>query len=207
MSETLLKTYSDMWATCLQPVASRLEVYLKRILKGAARVDRICTRAKDPDRFVAKAEKVDKVGKLRYSDPLSEIQDQIGARVVVFYLQDVDPIAALLKDYLHPVEERRVLPERESEFGYCGKHFVCLIPEDVLHAEDKRQVPDFFELQIKTLFQHAWSEAEHDLGYKEEVPLVPLEKRKVAFTAAQAWGADTIFDELFSAVQARGGTK
>jgi ppGpp synthetase/RelA/SpoT-type nucleotidyltranferase len=24
--------------------------------------------------------------------------------------------------------------------------------------------PGFFELQIKTLFQHAWSEAERDLG-------------------------------------------
>ncbi|MCL5802016.1 MAG: hypothetical protein M1283_05805, partial [Gammaproteobacteria bacterium] len=58
-------------------------------------------------------------------------------------------------------------------------------------------VPNLFELQIKTLFQHAWAEAEHDLGYKTSNSLTSLQKRKIAFTAAQAWGADQIFDELY----------
>jgi putative GTP pyrophosphokinase len=55
-------------------------------------------------------------------------------------------------------------------------------------------------LQVKTLFEHAWSEAEHDLGYKPgEAPLTPDQKRRLAYTSAQAWGADHIFDELFRA--------
>jgi putative GTP pyrophosphokinase len=59
-------------------------------------------------------------------------------------------------------------------------------------------VPKVLELQIKTLFQHAWSEANHDLGYKPDLqPLDPDDERKLAFTAAQAWGADQIFDELY----------
>jgi ppGpp synthetase/RelA/SpoT-type nucleotidyltranferase len=59
-------------------------------------------------------------------------------------------------------------------------------------------LPQFFELQVKTLFQHAWSEANHDLGYKPgATPLSSSEKRQLAFTSAQAWGADHIFDELF----------
>ena len=63
---------------------------------------------------------------------------------------------------------------------------------------DKALVPKFFELQIKTLFQHAWSEAEHDIGYKEgQKPLDLDQKRRLAFTSAQAWGADRVFDELF----------
>jgi GTP pyrophosphokinase len=54
-------------------------------------------------------------------------------------------------------------------------------------------------LQIKTLFQHAWSEANHDLGYKPALAPVGVEdERRLAFTSAQAWGADHIFDELYS---------
>ena len=64
-------------------------------------------------------------------------------------------------------------------------------------------LPGFFELQIKTLFQHAWAEADHDLGYKPgTVPLTSAQRRKIAFTSAQAWGADHMFDELF---RERGG--
>jgi len=56
---------------------------------------------------------------------------------------------------------------------------------------------EFFELQIKTLFQHAWSEAEHDLGYKPPVKLTSDQNRGLAFTAAQSWGADQIFNEMY----------
>jgi putative GTP pyrophosphokinase len=63
---------------------------------------------------------------------------------------------------------------------------------------DETLIPGFFELQIKTLFQHAWSEADHDLGYKPgDQPLTSEQKRLIAFTSAQAWGADHIFDQLF----------
>jgi putative GTP pyrophosphokinase len=74
---------------------------------------------------------------------------------------------------------------------------------------DGDTIPDFFELQIKTLFQHAWSEAHHDLGYKQEpgsTPLTSEEKRKLAYTSAQAWGADHMFDELFRTRTARQST-
>ena len=76
---------------------------------------------------------------------------------------------------------------------------MLLIPSDVVDPKiDKKLVPEFFELQVKTLFQHAWSEANHDLGYKfGAVPLDSDAQRRLAITSAQTWGADRIFDELF----------
>jgi ppGpp synthetase/RelA/SpoT-type nucleotidyltranferase len=83
-----------------------------------------------------------------------------------------------------------------KEFGYVGEHFILRIPSDVSIDCENENPLEFFELQIKTLFQHAWSEAEHDIGYKSPTELNALQLRKIAFTAAQAWGADLHFDEL-----------
>jgi putative GTP pyrophosphokinase len=89
------------------------------------------------------------------------------------------------------------VPESENEFGYEGRHFILFVPQDVVdESVGADESLEFFELQIKTLFQHAWSEAEHDLGYKPLSTLTSEQKRRLAFTAAQAWGADLIFDEL-----------
>jgi ppGpp synthetase/RelA/SpoT-type nucleotidyltranferase len=74
-----------------------------------------------------------------------------------------------------------------------------VLPEDLFEDDVNRdRAPTFFELQVKTLFQHAWSEAEHDLAYKPNKPLSSLQKRFVALTAAQAWGADQMFAQLNS---------
>ena len=90
----------------------------------------------------------------------------------------------------------------EWEFGYFGKHHILMIPSDVIDPEwNNTMLPRFFELQIKTFFQHAWSEAEHDVGYKETKKQLTLDqRRRLAFTSAQAWGADRMFDELWEEV-------
>ena len=68
------------------------------------------------------------------------------------------------------------IPESEWEFGYFGRHYVLVLPSDVKgDAIDRTKLPDYFELQVKTLFQHAWSEA--DLGYKPGS--TPLSARKL----------------------------
>jgi putative GTP pyrophosphokinase len=155
-------------------------------------------RAKDPSSFLKKAGTMVK-GRPKYKEPLAQIQDQIGARIITFFKSDVDRIDAIVRSFFKPIEFRDRVPESEWEFGYFGRHYVLIVPTDVKgDSIDGGKIPDFFELQVKTLFQHAWSEADHDVGYKPgSKPLTPEEKRKLAYTSAQAWGADQIFDELF----------
>lgn len=195
---TLVADYKERSEKVLQPLSVALEDHLRDLLKGVKRIDRVQARSKSIARFLDKATKIDG-GKPKYSDPLHQIQDQIGARVICFYLDDVERVSHHLERYLKSVEKRLVVPESDSEFGYFGKHYVQFIPSDVIDDSwDKDLVPEFFELQIKTLFQHAWSEADHDLGYKPGgLELSSDQKRKVAFTSAQAWGADQLFNELF----------
>ena len=192
----LKASYQQRHQQVLQPLAERLQKHLCGCLSEVARVDQVTTRAKSVGRFLAKAEKVVE-GDPKYDDPLSQIQDQIGARVVTFYLSDVQRVSDAVKEYLRPIEDVVVVPDSEKEFDYVGKHFVLFLPSDIFDEEIREEdSPRFFELQIKTLFQHAWSEANHDLGYKPEVELDSDQKRRIAYSSAQAWGADRIFDEL-----------
>src|SRR5690606_10068120 len=154
---------------------------------------RIYARAKDVSSFLLKADQVEN-GQPKYADPLNEIQDQIGARIIVFFLRDVEIVSQEVLRFYRPIEEREVIPETESEFGYFGRHYILRIPNEV---RGDSPAPKFFELQVKTLFQHSWAQANHDLGYKARSELEKIHKRKLAFTAAQAWGADQIFDELY----------
>lgn len=196
--------FETLRANVLVPLAARLEAYVRNCVISCKRVDRVSARAKDVERFVAKAAKVREDGQLKYTDPLHQIQDQVGARIVVYYLEDVEAVSRCVEEYLRPIERQMIVPDSEKEFGYFGKHYIMLMPTDVYDDETATigVAPRFFELQIKTLFQHAWSEAEHDLGYKPGTPLNADQKRKMAFTAAQAWGADHIFNELFGALDA-----
>lgn len=194
--EALAKKYQDRHESVLVPLASALSRLLSDQVRDLPRIDRVAARAKDPDRFMAKATKMID-GKRKYSRPLEQIQDQVGARIITFYLDDVEVVASVINKYFRPIEARDVVPESESEFGYVGKHYILMTPEDLFLDEfDEAKIPKFFELQIKTLFQHAWSEAGHDLAYKPIEPLTSSQKRQLAFTAAQAWGADHMFENL-----------
>lgn len=194
----LATEYNRRYNTVLIPVSGNLRKHICQLLHGQPRVDRISVRAKNVDRFLEKATAIAD-GKSKYAEPLEQIQDQIGARIIVFYQQDVAMTESRILRYFTAIENRDLVPESESEFGYFGRHLVLALPPDVVEAGmDLSLIPRFFELQIKTLFQHAWSEADHDLGYKPgKWVLSPEQKRLIAFTAAQAWGADHIFDRLF----------
>lgn len=134
----------------------------------------------------------------------AQIQDQIGARIVVFYLRDVEVAASRVDEYLRKVEMREIVPDSESEFGYFGRHFIFFIPSELFDSEEQqKRAPTFFELQIKTLYQHAWAEANHDLAYKPPEDLSTDDRRRIAFTAAQSWGADQIFDDLSTRLGAK----
>ncbi|MBX3210027.1 MAG: hypothetical protein KF764_33665 [Labilithrix sp.] len=95
------------------------------------------------------------------------ITDLIGIRVIMYFEDAVDRVGQLVEaglpvDFGHSTDKRRREP---TEFGYRSLHYVCRIGGDL--PESAR-----FEIQVRTVLDHAWAEIEHDLGYKatEAVP-------------------------------------
>ena len=95
---------------------------------------------------------------------LSDITDVLGARIITFYTDDVDRIAAMSEqlfeiDWTNSVDKRRL--HQLDSFGYNSLHYICRLP-----GYEYR-----FELQLRTTLQHAWAAINHDTGYKSGVEI------------------------------------
>ena len=108
-------------------------------------------------------------GKLRLKgekyNSLKDITDILGFRIITYYLNDVDRVASLVErlfqiDWENSVDKRKLM-EIDS-FGYLSVHYICSYDA----------FPFKFEMQMRTLLQHAWANMNHDTGYKSgvEVP-------------------------------------
>src|SRR5690606_31137762 len=99
----------------LERLRQLLESEKKEALKGIHHIDRVTFRVKEPDSFVKKIEKsVDPP----YENPLSEIEDQVAGRVIVFFLTGIDSVLTRLSGTFATVEGQRRSPPRDEEFGY-----------------------------------------------------------------------------------------
>jgi putative GTP pyrophosphokinase len=124
----------------------------------------------------------------------------LGARIIILFQDDIDATEDIVLRYFAKAEQIAKEPESDWAFGYFGVHFLLPTPIEVLPPDvDPDNAPRLFELQVRTLFQHAWAETNHDLGYKPDTPLSSEQTRKLAFTSAQSWGADKMFNELHKA--------
>jgi putative GTP pyrophosphokinase len=192
----LVADYTHRFNTLLVPLDDHLQEFLESVFGSHDAVCMILTRPKKIDSFMKKAERLDPSGKPKYNDPLAEIQDQLGGLIVTRFLSDVPSVEHIVEKKFRRIERKTIEPESDCEFGYVGRHFVLFLPTDVSTKVEGEGCPTFFELQIKTLFQFAWSETNHAIGYKRGDDISPGQTRMSAYVAAQAWGADRAVEEL-----------
>ena len=123
---------------------------------------------------------------------LEDITDLVGLRIITFYTDDVDKVAAIMKrqfviDWDNSVDKRKL--HELTSFGYNSIHFICHLKEGPLSG-----IP--FEIQVRTALQHVWSAIEHDIGYKGAVKLPPEYRRQFSRLAGMLELADDEFSRL-----------
>ena len=128
---------------------------------------------------------------LLYPDPLRDIGDQLGVRVITFVGGDVDAAAALLSENFVVLDDRDLgeLTASEGRFGYASRHLQLEL--------GGREV----QIQLRTVLQHAWAEFEHDIRYKGEVPAEHINEFDRRFTMAA--GLLELADREFTLIRDR----
>jgi ppGpp synthetase/RelA/SpoT-type nucleotidyltranferase len=108
-----------------------------------------------------------------YTDPLREIGDQLGVRVITYVRDDVAAVADLLADQVVVADDRDLGRETASEgrFGYASRHLQITLDAAREGMSAYAHLPGRnVQVQIRTVLQHAWAEFEHDIRYKGTVP-------------------------------------
>ena len=129
-------------------------------------------------------------GQPLYPDPLRDITDQIGVRIITYVHSDVAAVAELLGDQVVVHDDRDLGEETASEgrFGYASRHLL-------IGLDHGRRA----SVQIRTVLQHAWAEFEHDIRYKGTVPAEHAPDFDRRFTLAA--GLLELADREFSSIR------
>ena len=161
--------------------------------------DHVTTRVKEWRSLRSKSRKRRPDGTLMYPHPWQDIHDLIGVRVTTYHSTEIPRIIEALTEVF---EVRRSVDKTaqtrvSGSFGYGSHHLILRVPParvaPVLQAYAGRE----FEVQIRTVLQHAWAEFEHDIRYKRRGntgKLAPEVDRAFTLAAGLIELADQQFD-------------
>jgi putative GTP pyrophosphokinase len=104
-----------------------------------------------------------------YTDPINQIDDKVGTRVILLKSNDIHQVAELIKQYLSwdakvTKDINQLIEDKPQIFDYQSMHLVVYPKKGVVNFEHNYQYG--CEIQIRTLLQHAYAEVSHDSTYK-----------------------------------------
>lgn len=189
LHENILKDYRDNIEKY-----KKICAYFTKFLKKKTAENNILTfavenRVKSEQSLLGKLQRKGE----KYST-IEDITDICGGRVICYFSDDVDKVAKIVEesfeiDKENSIDKRKLLDP--SSFGYLSLHYVCSMTEEKGFPKELCGVK--FELQIRSVLQHAWSAIDHDLSYKSEVGI----PRNIIREFARIAGLLEIADEKF----------
>jgi putative GTP pyrophosphokinase len=149
-------------------------------------------RVKEYESFMGK--------KLRKNiDNPEEINDVLGLRVICFILSDVEKAKEVIEKNFNVIgrmddKTEALGPDR---FGYRSVHYIVSISANRQNLPEYENYKDLkFEIQIRTILQHAWAEIEHDRNYKSATGLPRELQREFSRLSAELESIDVRFQQL-----------
>ena len=192
-------TQRDFFVDLAHAVQRIVQECLKR--KGV-KVNSVDSRAKDAVSFAEKAVSPadDDPDVPKYNDPLRQITDLAGVRIITFFPNTLNDIHKIIDDEFEIVEhsDKGAALIEEERFGYQSIHYlVKLRKERAALPEYERFADAIVEIQVRTILQHAWAEIEHDIQYKS-ASVIPAAIRRRFMALA---GLLELADREFQAIQ------
>ena len=183
----------------LQAFGLILEGLIQSTLEAnGLQVHSVTSRVKSKASIRRKLERLDR------ERDINSLTDILGIRIITYFRDEVDAVARLIEnefliDKERSVDKRAALdPDR---FGYLSLHYIAQLNQNRSQlVEYSMYTGVLFEVQIRSILQHAWAEIEHDRGYKSEAEVPKAVRRRFSRLASLLELADDEFlglrDEL-----------
>ena len=149
--EEAVRRYAASWPS-LVPVADAFVATVTGILDDAGiNYLTVTGRAKAVASFAAKAAR-ERDGARAHPDPMRDITDQVGVRVITYVRSDVDAVAELLADQLTVLDDRDMGREtaRAGRFGYASRHLLVSLDSGEHTAYEPTRCAS---IQLRTVLQ------------------------------------------------------
>ena len=158
--------------------------------------DAIYGRVKTFDSFIKKIQKKEIL------DPFSEIHDICGTRVICFFLSQKKEIEIVLEDNFEIIEkdEKEQNIPMES-FDYLSINYTACLTSKCSGARYEGLHNTKFEIQLRTITEHAWCAVSHNLSYKHPNAIPTSLKKNLYALNALFYLAGRNFEELYQASQ------
>jgi putative GTP pyrophosphokinase len=184
----------ELYRDCAHAVRGVLDVALQ---VEQIRVNSVEARGKSVASFGEKAEaqRDGSANQPKYPDPLNEITDLAGVRVITFLPDHVDAVGTLVEREFE-VRERVTIQQAS---GYRGLHLLVTFAADRFGLPEYRRYKDrIAEVQIRTVLQHAWAEIEHGVAYKAAAPVSDSVRTKLRDVAGALTMAENELQRVVS---------
>lgn len=147
----------------------------------------------------------EKFKKKEYSS-ISEVTDLCGIRVITYMESELKKVCDALEGCLEVVPEKSLNKSEElddDQVGYRSIHYILKLGADRTCLPELMQYTDLvFEVQVRTLLQHAWAEIEHDRCYKFKASLPRDLKRRLYLISGTLELVDAEFSRVVSDIEA-----
>ena len=137
----------------------------------------------------------------KYPDPVNQLTDLCGGRVIVQTLEQVAAVCGFVEQHFQVLErDDKTTALKADQFGYRDMHFIIQVPAECaldFTPEERRAIGNrHAELQVRTWVQHAWADTLHDRMYKTPLRHSAEIKRRGNLLAAVMEEGDRGFSRL-----------
>jgi len=173
-------------------LSQEIEYILKTKIENAGiEIAQVTSRAKTLSSFC------EKIFRKTYADPLKEVGDLAGVRIVFLYMSDLKSIQNVIENEFDVLKKENKFDNQDVEkFGYGALHYLVKMKKKHSGARYDDLKSIICEIQVRTILQDAWSIVAHHLSYKQEADVPKKLRRQLNALSGLFETADDQFERL-----------